>query len=257
MSGRPRLVTLAPVSQPSPPPPENRPDLRATLGRANAFVRRRPWLVSGMLVAALCILSIALADPFFGRLLRPWWHSDTGHRFAQLSDIGLGIWWYTIAILGWLGFKAAAFLSPHGDVAALNRRRARSFRFFTVAMIASGLANVVLKLLFGRPRPKFLEDDLYGFYPFMIFGSNSFPSGHAQNIATAAFCLWSIFPRAGWAIAATALVIGFARVGAFQHYPSDVVAGLWVGALVAWAVRSRFEARGGPVNLIPERPVRR
>ncbi len=237
-------LSLAPVTAFRPPS-----GLRETIGRVNAFARRRRWLVSGVAVALLCLISILFADRIAGRYFEAWWEQPHGLRFEALSDIGLGIWWYTIAIFGWLGFKLAAFLSPHGDLAALNRRRARSFRFMTVALLLSGAVNAALKLVFGRPRPKFLDDDLYGFYPFSVFGSNSFPSGHAQTIATVAFCLWAIFPRWGWALAAMAVVIAFSRVAAFAHYPSDVVAGLWIGALVAWVVRRRFEERGGPVTL--------
>jgi membrane-associated phospholipid phosphatase len=224
--------------------------LREALAPYAGHARRRPWVASGLAVALLCTILLLFVDRPVARLFRPWWEQPAGLRFEAWSDIGLGILWYIIAVVGWLGFRFAAFLSAHGDVAALNRRRSRSFRFMTWALVLSGVANAVLKLAFGRPRPKFLEDGLYGFHPFSTFGSNSFPSGHSQTIATAVFCLWTIFPRFGWAIAALAASIALARVPAFAHYPSDVLAGLWVGALIAWAVRTRFEADGGPLSLL-------
>jgi membrane-associated phospholipid phosphatase len=228
-------------------------DLRGAFAPYADHARRRPWLASGLAVALACTVLLLFVDRPVARLFRPWWEHWAGLRFEAWSDIGLGVLWYTIAIVGWLGFRFAAFLSAHGDVAALNRRRSRSFRFMTWALVLSGLANAALKLVFGRPRPKFLEDGLYGFHPFSTFGSNSFPSGHSQTIATAVFCLWTIFPRFGWAIALFALSVALARVPAFAHYPSDVLAGLWVGVLVAWAVRTRFEAAGGSLSLLPPR----
>lgn len=114
----------------------------------------------------------------------------------------------------------------------------RSSAALTVALGTFGavaIANVD-KLLVGRPRPpiQHLEN----------VTSASFPSGHAAQstgffIALLAVLFHSAAPRrarATAAAAATLLIFGvaFSRVYLAVHYPSDVAAGVLLGASWAW-----------------------
>jgi undecaprenyl-diphosphatase len=119
----------------------------------------------------------------------------------------------------------------------------RELILFTTAVIGSSLLNVLLKLLFHRPRP-----DLHRIIEATGF---SFPSGHAMAAfslyATLIFLLWKN-ASAGSARVLLLLIgsafiaaIGLSRIYLGVHYPSDVIAGylasgFWV-FLCIWLYR--------------------
>ena len=108
-----------------------------------------------------------------------------------------------------------------------------------VAVAASGLAADVLKVIAGRWRPiaLFAESPHYGF-AFFSYGyqHNSFPSGHATTAGALACALMLVFPRLQIAWFALAVLIAISRVVVGAHYPADVLAGLWLGVVVAHAL---------------------
>jgi membrane-associated phospholipid phosphatase len=157
---------------------------------------------------------------------------------SHLLDLGLprlsraadhGVLWIGVAggltVSGRSGRRAAA----HGLIAL---------------SVASVVTNILLKRALGRPRPP------TGLVPTVreprrMPLTTSFPSGHAASAAafTTAVVLeipWTWVPLVplSAAVAASRVVIGV-------HYPSDVVAGLALGAVVAGAVRP-FIGPAGP-----------
>ncbi|TSD86555.1 phosphatase PAP2 family protein [Mycobacterium sp. KBS0706] len=211
----------------------------------------RPVLASGLVAAMLCLLLVAFAD----RPAALWFEAHRGSGVIAavklFTDIGLGIWWYALAILGWLGFRFAAFLAAYGDVRAQRLKRARGFGFMVAALVATTLTNWLLKAAIGRPRPRHLfRQDAFAPHPFgWDLFSNSFPSGHAQTMATAMTALWILFPRWGWPFGLLGGLVALSRVVVTSHYPADIVAGAWLGVVVALAVRRCLEATGGPVTV--------
>ncbi|WP_225770229.1 phosphatase PAP2 family protein [Inquilinus sp. Marseille-Q2685] len=211
----------------------------------------RPVLASGLAVGVLCALLVAFAD----RPAALWFEAHRGSGVIAavklFTDLGLGVWWYALAILGWLGFRFAAFLAAHGDVRAQRLKRARGFGFMLAALVTTTLTNWLLKAVIGRPRPRHLfRQDAFAPHPFgWDLFSNSFPSGHAQTMATAMTALWILFPRWGWAFGLLGGLVALSRVVVTSHYPADIVAGAWLGAVVALAVRRCLEATGGPVAI--------
>jgi lipid A 4'-phosphatase len=115
-----------------------------------------------------------------------------------------------------------------------------------LAVAASGLFADILKPLAGRARPKLLfADHLYGFTGIGAPADHwSFPSGHSVTASALAVALSVLYPRLAPAWVAAALLVGFSRLALDQHYLSDVVAGLYIGAVFAWAIAATFEARG-------------
>lgn len=113
----------------------------------------------------------------------------------------------------------------------------------------SGLLSQALKRLIERPRPpdlgaKALDEYLHAY---------SFPSGHATTsfaLAVVAISITHGTRRAwiGWLAVVLALMIGYSRVYRGVHYPSDVLGGALLGALVSlgvlWFFRRRYQASG-------------
>lgn len=127
-------------------------------------------------------------------------------------------------------------------VAALAASRQRgAARFVTVAVVASFVANTVLKLVFQRPRPGSEVAD--------ALAIDSFPSGHAMNsfvvYVAIALVVWQLWGRrAGMAavmLAITAtIVVGISRVYLGVHWLTDVVGGYLAGAMCLLIVMGAF-----------------
>ena len=115
-----------------------------------------------------------------------------------------------------------------------------AFLFASVA--ASGLAVDLLKVIFGRTRPKLLFAD--GTYDFSWLGLGadywSFPSGHTAAVAALVTALWCLWPRHVLFYAALAVVVAASRVVTGAHYLSDVVVGGFVAILVTRTVAARL-----------------
>ncbi|WP_201983274.1 phosphatase PAP2 family protein [Hymenobacter rubidus] len=103
--------------------------------------------------------------------------------------------------------------------------------FFGPSVGGAMLLNLLVKVLFARPRPALWLSIKPAFY-------YSFPSGHAMGAAAVAtalgFLLWQ--HRGHWLAWAAgplfALGVGWSRMYLGVHFPSDVLAG-WTGA-VGW-----------------------
>lgn len=143
-----------------------------------------------------------------------------------LSDWGLFA--YLVVLAGWGAWT----------------RRAKELAFardgwlvFFAALFAS---DTVLKPMIARPRPTAvaaLASQLHVLGRVPPPTSTSFPSGTAAACAAAATWIWIRFgPRAGVAAALYALLISLTRLYVGVHWPSDLLAGWVLGALVAFGV---------------------
>jgi len=63
-----------------------------------------------------------------------------------------------------------------------------------------------------------------------------FPSQHALNAAAFAIALLLAMRGIGWLAIVYAFLVGVARVYTAAHWPTDVLAGLTLGALIGWGV---------------------
>ena len=120
------------------------------------------------------------------------------------------------------------------------------------ALLAAG-TSTVLKTLIGRTRPSVVQDfEFYG--PWFIREETfnlewssvaSMPSGHSVAAAALAVYLAWIYPRLTVLVMVLAAMVATWRIRVSAHFPSDVVAGLFLGAAIAtpvvrghWGVRS-------------------
>jgi len=105
--------------------------------------------------------------------------------------------------------------------------------FFCVEIIARGILTETIRMVWSRARP-FVALPIEPL--FSHAASASFPSGHAVFMVVLALVTFLIHKKWGWAMLITSLVVGFSRVIAGVHWPSDVVGALLVALVSFWVV---------------------
>lgn len=142
---------------------------------------------------------------------------------------------------GWI-IIVSAFLFFEGLVgyrlARSTRCRCRAAQisriggYLLLTIASSGIAANLLKRIIGRARPDHYHDwGILGFSPFNGHSSfESFPSGHATTVGAFFAALAFLSPRYRFVFIACAIWLAATRVMIGAHYPSDVIAGLALGA---------------------------
>lgn len=123
-----------------------------------------------------------------------------------------------------------------------NHVRFKQLVFTPYAALFTGILGRILKVIFGRWRPKgYFNFGEYGF-DFFRFGyvSNSFPSGHSASIMAIMTTIAILKPKYRAACYLFALGVASCRVIVYAHYPSDVVAGLSLGYIATHWLRYLF-----------------
>jgi undecaprenyl-diphosphatase len=146
---------------------------------------------------------------------------------------------------GKLWFTVAGVLACGG-----NRYRRAGLRGVGSLAGASFLSNAVLKPMFDRRRPE--ADPLLPPALRRMPWTSSFPSGHSASAAAFAVGAALERPRTLIVLAPLATAVAYSRVYLGVHHRSDVVAGVAVGAAVAYAGHYLWPAPpGGAARTAP------
>lgn len=138
--------------------------------------------------------------------------------FRIASRLGDGVFWYVLMIVLLVRYQSGA-LHP------------------VIHMLAVGLTGtLVYKLIKGktlRPRP-------FNVYPAIICTGKtldqfSFPSGHTLHAVAFSIVAIFYFPALAWLVLPFSLMVALSRPILGLHYPSDVLAGALIGAVLASA----------------------
>ena len=136
--------------------------------------------------------------------------------FRIVSRLGDGMFWYAV-MLGIVMTQGHAGILP------------------CLHMIAVGLVGTLIyKWLKGktlRPRPYAVHQDIWlAGKPLDKF---SFPSGHTLHAVAFSMVALAYYPELSMVILPFAVLVAMSRVVLGLHYPSDVLAGATIGALIA------------------------
>lgn len=126
----------------------------------------------------------------------------------------------------------------------------KKYRKTGITVLAALLAgfiicNIIIKPLAARPRPCWIDTSV----PILINvpSDYSFPSGHTLSSFIAAFVLLFSGNRFGYAAVVLAALIAFSRLYLYVHFPSDVLGGIFLAALISYVVlgvsNKRFRIR--------------
>jgi undecaprenyl-diphosphatase len=136
--------------------------------------------------------------------------------FRVVSRLGDGVFWYSLMLV-LLAAGGPAALGPVGR------------------MVGTGAACTLiykwLKSKTSRPRPFAVENAVRaGADPLDRF---SFPSGHTLHAVAFSIVAIAFYPMLAWLLVPFTLLVAVSRLVLGLHYPSDVLAGAALGALVA------------------------
>lgn len=114
--------------------------------------------------------------------------------------------------------------------------------FLLVAVLTADIFCDILKIVLGRARPyELFNHELYDFY-FWQFKAQmwSFPSGHTTHAAALMVAMSLVWPRYCYGFCTVVVAVAVSRVLLLMHYPSDVIAAVYLGALNAYWIWLKF-----------------
>lgn len=187
-----------------------------------------------------------LLDPAMGAFFGEWRHGPLSQvaEYSTRAALG-GIYIFpALAVLAWANLTDWSRWRGRRLLVIYNRTILAMFLLVSVA--SSGLLVNLLKYGIGRARPMlFAQYGAYHFEPFaMTAVLAGFPSGHATTAGAVATLVVLLFPSARYPAAAVALWVATTRIVLGSHYPSDIVAGLGLGAAVTLALAVAFARLG-------------
>jgi undecaprenyl-diphosphatase len=125
---------------------------------------------------------------------------------------------------GWLYPPLAA-----GVLVVFGRHAFVPLLVATCSVVLAHSIYPFIKLYLARPRPMDRDPTLRSICPPLDL--YSCPSGHAMTAAAAFIPLAQGYPLFGAGLILAWLMLGWARIAAAHHYPSDLIAGAAIGIL--------------------------
>ena len=107
------------------------------------------------------------------------------------------------------------------------------WQMITAAILSRGIITETIRFFWHRARP-FAEQNFVPLIPHA--DSASFPSGHATFFFAIGTVLYMYNKKAGIVFLAGSALIVMARILAGLHWPSDIIAGAFIGIASGWLV---------------------
>jgi membrane-associated phospholipid phosphatase len=201
--------------------------------------RRRPLLSSFLVVAVLCVVSVLFVDQPLARYHRDAAGPEIIAVFHYITDFGDATPYVIVVLVILAGCGIASAFSLYQATFAHICRVTNACVFILLSLAASAAVLHTIKFSMGRYRPRALfESNLYDIAIFTAgYLNSSFPSGHSQVAGALAAALVLVYPRYTLLYVLFAALVGYSRVVTGDHYLSDVMFGLFLGAVSAVLVK--------------------
>ncbi|MBB4570369.1 phosphatase PAP2 family protein [Rhizobium leucaenae] len=206
--------------------------------------RHLPWLGYTLTTINIVILAFLVFDTPLGQAAK-----NLSPRLIEVAgavtDIGRLAW--ILAIIA-VVFAVGLFVARRSPT--YGRYRAalliRMVAYVGLSVLTTSFIVNLLKYAIGRARPLLYDQyGIVGFAPFHgDFLFESFPSAHSANVGALFGALALLFPRFRLLFIGIGIWLGASRIIIGVHYPSDVAAGLALGAWIAFAVAVLFSRFG-------------
>ena len=200
------------------------------------------------LYAALTVMAIAVSIAYVDRPVALYFHQASppiAEAFGVITRFGVSTYYLIATAALTLTFWLVRRLGE-GRWAARLGAAAVVPLFLFLSIAVSGLITDLLKVVFGRARPKLLfANETFG---FDWWGTKadfwSFPSGHATTVVAIAAALYCLWPRFLPLYVGFAVLVSLSRAVIGAHYVSDVIAATFIAIAATAYLRHVFE-RGG------------
>jgi lipid A 4'-phosphatase len=209
----------------------------------------RRWVKRLALGAALTVLAVILSILYVDRPVALFFHAQSEQLravFTFITQFGLSAGYLIGAAITFAALHIAARLRRFAPLADRLRAYSQVPLFFFTAIAIPGLAVDLIKIVFGRARPKLLFSN--GESSFAWWGTQadywSFPSGHTANAVAIALAVSMIWPRYRVPAAIFAALIAASRIVVTAHYVSDVIMGAFLAFAIVPYVRFVFAQSG-------------
>ncbi len=136
--------------------------------------------------------------------------------FRLASRLGDGVFWYTLMIILLLQYQSEALPAV--------------LHMIVVGLLGTAIYKFIKRKTL-RPRP-------FNVYPAIVcvgktLDQFSFPSGHTMHAVAFSIVVIFYFPALIWLVIPFAILVALSRPILGLHYPSDVLAGAALGAVIA------------------------
>ncbi len=151
--------------------------------------------------------------------------------------LAIFLWYWMMA--GVLAFAAVSLYPKFRD------KLRKNIELLVIATVSAFLARFavteLIRFLYNRARPFEIFWQENNFIQLVDHAAGgSFPSGHASLAFAVAAAVYFYYPKTSILFFVAALLIGFGRVAAGVHWPSDILGGAMVGVGTAWLFRLLF-----------------
>lgn len=188
---------------------------------SGAWENARRWKKPMLAALALACVAVTALMQYDVRLL-------AALRVTDSLEVSVFANW-----LSWMGktehvtLILTLFFAAYG-IASKSRKMKRAALAIVLGVAVSGISANVMHVAFGRARPYTGEDGAFTGIS-MQSRHQGFPSAHSSEAWTVATVVSVMWPPAAIPACAYASGMGWARMQDNQHYPADVLAGMFWG----------------------------
>lgn len=164
----------------------------------------------------------------------------------QLINNLAGRWWFldffgiffAKYLIFVMFFAAASLFVVWKDEAQKKIYQIVALKIFSTVALGY-ILKIIIHLFYQRPRP-FVDNVVFQLINKSA-DSASFPSGHTVLSFAIAFSVYFYNKKLGALFLVLALLVGFGRIFVGVHYPLDVLGGILISALSAFAVEKYYK----------------
>ncbi len=142
---------------------------------------------------------------------------------------------FLVPRISWLGNGGLIWIVLAIVLLATKKYRRTGIALSAGLVLCLVFGNMFLKPIIARPRPCWMFDVQDMLIP--IPEDFSFPSGHTYSSFLSAFVILTQNKKWGIVTLLVAIIMAFTRLYLFVHFPTDILGGIILGAVIFFIVK--------------------